>query len=239
MIMLTLAKLLFLTPFIAEMTPELNELEIVTCISSEEKTIFLKEMGLSSWQFWMQKNDDQIFFLHFLEGPMADKPEFVATRFQLLVDERQTCAVHLQNLFPAISDSIKKVEKVLELDFSEEEPASQFPCCFFYPLLPGKVKDHREYCRQAMNEKKEQTRQACRDFGISHLSKWIQKKDQSDYVLYYQKLVLSIDVCREHFLSLKSNLKAQAATQSLREQTGLSFEELFPVSEFIGEMKIN
>ena len=57
------------------------------------------------------------------------------------------------------------------------------------------------------------------------MKKWIQ---DGKYVLYYQKMSISPEEAREAFLTLKDNPKALQATQVLREQTGLNFEELCP-----------
>ena len=120
-----------------------------------------------------------------------------------------------------------QVLKVLELTFIQDN-SPFYPFCYALPLLPGKRLEHIEYCRQAMHEKKEQTTKACLAFGMRCLHKWIQEVEGQDFVLYYQEMQAPIEQCRSQFLALKDNEKALQATNTLRKQTGLTFEEFCP-----------
>lgn len=120
-------------------------------------------VGIESWSVWLQMNKIKKYYLHYYQGRSQD----------LYVDRLL---------------SFQNSEQVLELDFylPEDLPECTYPYCFFYPLLPDKVEDHREYCRRAMHENREQTTRACQAFGLVHLSKWIQTFNQCYYVLYTQ-----------------------------------------------------
>ncbi len=107
------------------------------------------------------------------------------------------------------------------------------------PLLPGKADDHRKYCRLAMHENKEQTTQACRKFGQVQMSKWIQHSAKADYILYDVLLSIPVEEGRKEYLALKDNPKAIAATQTLRSQTGLAFEELSPKVQCLYTLEID
>ena len=52
------------------------------------------------------------------------------------------------------------------------------------------------------------------------------KDPKRSYVLYYQKMTQPIEAGKAVFLKLKDNPKALQATQTLRQQTGLSYERL-------------
>lgn len=163
----------------------------------------------------------------------------VKAAFQRLLENKNSYALTIQKYFPDLSVRINRVEQVLELDFYEKEqvPSSLFPFCYALPIFPEKIEEHHIYCHQAMNEKKNQTIQACKSFGMIHLRKWIQENDNGNYILYYQIANTPFSQCREHFLSLETNQKAQEATRSLREQTGLKFSELCPIVNCVYTLK--
>jgi hypothetical protein len=143
--------------------------------------------------------------------------------------------VFQRHLSPEYSllNSMLKVDQVLHLSIDPAHPSQGFDLCYLLPLLPHKVDAHLEYCRAAMNEKKEPTIAACKSFGMVDLKKWIQVSPLRSYVLYYQKMAEPIDQDKEDFLALKDDPKALQATQTLRDQTGLTFEELSPLSSSI------
>ena len=198
-----------------------------------EKTTFMKNLGLQKWQVWHQFGPKSIdFCIHFVE--CLDLEPFFRT-FQEQVRMKNPYAVPwnewLLKTF-GVDVSIKaypKTQKVLELDFEDTHKIdTNYPFCYVLPLLPGHLDAHLQYCHEAMNEKKESIKAACKAFGMHSLHKWIEEVNGHNYVLYYQEMSLPSEEARNRFIKLKNEPKALAATQMLREQTGLQFEELSP-----------
>ncbi len=115
------------------------------------------------------------------------------------------------------------VEKVVSLDFGFDVAKPLYSYCYALPLID--VEGHREYCRQAMNERRTQTEKACRSFNIASIHKWIQ---DDKWVLYYQLMTSPVEVCREALFMLQHDTNAHIATKMLRETTGCTFTELCP-----------
>ena len=183
----------------------------IEAISSFKGTI----PGIDRWQLWIQNGPSNAqFCIHYLECQ-----DSTTCSMQLLQK-------HLSNDYSLLSPHCR-VEKVLDLVI-DSTPSEGYELVYLLPLLPNKVIEHREYCRLAMNERREATVAACKTFGMIHMKKWIQQSPSGDYVLYYQKMNKPLDEVRTAFLSLKDDPKALHTTKSLREQTGLSFEELSP-----------
>lgn len=233
-------QLLCVEPLIAEPSTLIEQLELSHpqqqhFYSELDKIEFQQKLGLNCWQLWIQEGPgDQYFCIQYLEcqNPIQLSEVFknewrnqngYALWLNHLFQTYFSCYSHLMNLS-------LKIEQVLDLPI-HSHPIEGYDFCYMLPLLPQKLEEHKEYCRLAMSDKKESTIAACKAFGMIHLQKWIQETSSQYYVLYYQKMTQPSEKARQAFLALKDNPKALQATQTLREQTGLSFEELSPKVE--------
>lgn len=196
---------------------------------------FLRSLGLTSWQFWHQK----------LKGGVDAR--IVDACIHRLVFEKES-SKFLQVFQDQIAHKVGyamaiahfcdfghgiKSEKILELEFYplKETRSTLYPDCHMLPLLAKMADKQKKYCQLAVEEKKELTTAICQRFGLAYMDKWLQKSALGDFVLYDQLHTVPHAASRENYLRLKSDPEALLATQSLREQTGLSFEELSPITE--------
>ena len=195
----------------------------------EGKDCLLKSAGLKRWQVWIQ----QEMCIHYVE---CQNSELLFTSFRQQISQQNLCALKWHQLMHHLTGTdftqqgFPKIHQVLELNFEGQKIGEipRHPYCYALPLLPSRLKSHYNYCNQAMHEKREATAQACVAFGMLSLHKCIQEINGSNYILYFQEMKAPLAEVRAHFSSLKDHPKALEATRSLREDTGLSFEELAP-----------
>lgn len=187
---------------------------------------FLDGLGIKKWQVWIQGGPRQ-FCIQYIE---SKDPKTVISAFKGNPRTQELNALFLTHLSQNSywANPSGKINQVLDLVIDPNSQGVSYDLCYMLPLLSGNVEAHKEYCRLAMNEKREQTVAACLAFKMIDLKKWIQETPEGDYVLYRQRMKEPVNVAREAFLALKDNPKALQATLTLREQTGSSFEELFP-----------
>ena len=202
--------------------------------SEEEKASFQRDLGILCWQLWIQDGPhNEIFCVQYIE---SQNPATFHNVFKEKIKQNRF-AGWLNGIFQrdlsteySLLDSRVKVKKVLDLPIDPTYESQRFDLCYLLPLLSGKVDEHFEYCRAAMNERREPTIAACKAFGMIDLKKWIQESPHRSYVLYYQKMAQPIDQDGDDFFALKDDPKSLEATKTLRDQTGLTFEELSPAS---------
>jgi hypothetical protein len=229
-------KLLCVDPITANPTDFVNILKsnaIQSVYFEKEKIEVKRALELNCWQIWIQEGPgNEHFCIQYIE--CQNPSELIkAVKEQTIVHNRYTTRLqHIFQTYLAADYSLKqpvfKIEMLLELPISTSHCSQTYHFCYMLPLLPDQLEEHREYCRAAMNENRKLTIAACQAFGMVHLKKWIQISDNRNYVLYYQEMTQPHEKAREAFLTLKNNPKALQATQTLRNHTGLSFEELSP-----------
>lgn len=194
---------------------------LIQIIPSHDRDLLHKRLHVESWQQWIQEEKLCIHCIHY------EDPNKFFISFQNLLAQGNSYAQLLDKTFSLAQLSFH-LEKVLDLMIDPTPDTGGYDFCYALPLLPQHLENHRDYCRKAMHEKKEQTIAVCKDFGMIFMKKWIQISQEGMYILYYQKMRSPLEKERKSFLALKDNPKALEATRSLREQTGLSFEELCP-----------
>ncbi len=200
--------------------------------SELEKKVFQQALEIERWQIWIQNGPAQEHFC--IQAIECQNPLTFFMAFKHQVEDQNRYALWLHHLFQTFFGAeysffqpTLKIEQVLHLPI-DQHMSKEYDFCYMLPLLSHKIDDHKEYCRAAMNEKREPTIKACQAFGMIEMTKWIQQSNDRNYVLYYQKMRQPIETSRQAFLALKDQPKALQATQTLREQTGLTFEELSP-----------
>lgn len=228
---LAMLPLLFVDPFAHN--PKVFEVTVKssqTPYSETDKLEFKKELQIHSWDLWIQEGpQDLSFCIHCID---TEDPSHFIDSFKKALFEKNSYALFLNNLLTkhlssnhSLINASYTVERVLDLMIDPDFIGSSYDFFYVLPLLPSQLENHREYCRLAMNEKKESTIAACKAFKMIWMKKWIQ---DGKYVIYYQKMTHSPKEARETFLSLRDHPKALLATKTLREQTGLEFQDLCP-----------
>lgn len=223
-------QLIFVDPIIGDPSTLTQELE-------QMQPMLYKDLGVDSWQVWIQKGPGSHHYG--IQRIVCREPESFASRFQEAAKKQQVYARLNELFFKAFScegyltKPTATIDEVLYLDIDPSNPSKGFEFCYMLPLLPGNIKAHEEYCRAAMEEKREHTIAACKAFGMIDMRKWIQQSPKGDFVLYYQRMAMPVQEARASFLTLKDEPKALQATLTLRNQTGVTFEELFPESNCI------
>lgn len=236
--LLSMVQFLCMDPIMADPlafieTIEAGSLQNQLNYSESDKRDFQQALGVDCWQIWIQEGPrNEHFCIHYIE---CRSPSELTNAFKNQLVCENPYALWLQAVFQtylpfeySLTQPEIKVGEVLDLPIDPSYSSRGYDFCYLLPLLPGKLEDHKEYCRLAMNEKREATIAACKAFGMIHLKKWIQESTDKQYVLYYQKMREPAEEARQAFLALKDQPKALQATQTLREQTGVSFEELSP-----------
>jgi len=195
----------------------------------DQKNRFLLEMGLGKWEIWHQHGKKDLY-LHCID---TSNPDHAALGFHHLLDIGNEYAKVLDQFFPRLLSPRVHVDNVIQIDCytPENRPSTLYTFCYALPLLRDKLSEHKEQCREAMGDKKDQTIQGCKLFGMAHLSKWVQDSDQGYWLLHYQEITKPMELSRDRFLRFKDNPGAIKTTEGLREQTGVSYEELFPFVE--------
>lgn len=201
--------------------------------SESDKADFQRDLEINCWQIWIQKGPGENHYcIQYIE---CLNPKKLMNAFADQKYHQNRFAAWLYHQFQtflpseySLRKSDLKINHVLHLSIDSHPDQKTVDFCYMLPLLPNQLEAHQAYCHEAMNEKREQTITACKAFGMAEIKKWIQESDDKNYVIYYQKMTQPIDQIREAFLSLKNHPNALKATQSLRDQTGLTFEELMP-----------
>ena len=201
--------------------------------SQSDKGDFQRALGINCWKIGIQEGqNNEHFCIHYIE---CKKPNEFVTSYRNKVRGQNRFAAWLHQLLQthlsleySLIHPLVKIHKVLDLAINPGDASPGYDFFYMLPLLPHKVEDHKEYCRLAMNEKSEETIASCKAFGMIDLKKRIQESPFQSYVLYFQKMAHPIEHSRQVFLSVKNNTQALQATQTLRDQTGLLFENLCP-----------
>ena len=111
---------------------------------------------------------------------------------------------------------------------------------FFYPLLPGKEKEHRQFRQEAMGQKRGRHEAMMHAFGVSHLSTWLQKVENYQYIVVYTER--RADTPSTHGERLRQGegfTEWQEISAILMSHTGLRLDELSPDTEWLTQPKIH
>jgi hypothetical protein len=232
--MILLLPILFCDLFHKDFSPIILTLQSPSPLYNEEDKILFKHvLKIQRWDLWIQEGPKNLTFC--IHTIYTQDPSLLISSFKQALAERNRYAVFLDLLFrESFSSSYSllssSLEEVLYLNMNSPSSSMSDDFCYVLPLLQGKLESHKEYCHLAMTTHKEATIAACKAFKMVDMRKWIQDEK---YILYYQRMTTSVDEARNSFLSLKDSIKAKEATATLRDHTGLTFEELCPLTRCI------
>ncbi len=196
---------------------------------------FRQAIGLTGWDSWIHHSHRGDFFIHGLE---CNDLEELFTNLQQQIHEGHPRALWLKDFYLDIlgkdyshPSATPEVEPVLNLDIPGELN-QQRPIVsrgFVYPLLPTKVNEHREFCRQCAGEHRMRVQDSCQQFGIVKHQKYIQKTPHQDYVVIYQeKVAWTPEEEKQVSEKAEQNPSWRWVSDVLRKHTGLKQEQLNP-----------
>ena len=207
--------------------------------SERQKREFWQFLGIDKWTAWLQHTDQGDYFIHCIEGDSSDR---ISAGLRKKIEEQHPVGLwirdfYLEGLGKDYQDpsAQPQLEQILDLDVDCEitKNSEIVSRGFCFPLLPGKTAAHVEFCRACMEEKRELFESSLRSFGIRKISKYLQRAERQDYVVYYQEL----DVTRSREFQLQRPHETFApfcwVSEMLTDHTGMDYDARCPRLEFL------
>lgn len=197
---------------------------------------FWDHLGMTGFESWLQQTPNGDFLIHCLEG------ESFIQIFKNLRDQialGNSIALKLQHFYQnvlgknySLPEIEPRIERLLEISLP---PSSNFlKRGFFYPLLPSKEEEHRQFRKEAMGKKRGRHEAMMQAFGVSHLSAWLQKVENQQYiVIYTERRADTPFTPKERLRQGEGSVEWQEISAILMSHTGLRLDELSPNTEWL------
>ena len=150
---------------------------------------FWTHLAMPGFESWLQPNPQGNFMIHCLEGDSLEK---IFKGLREKITEKNPIALGLQSFYLnvfgkdySLPEAKPRIECVQDTIVSSITPEKVLKKAFFFPLLKHKEKEHRQFRKEAMGEKRERHEASMRAFGVSRLTVWLQEDALGKNMIVY------------------------------------------------------
>ncbi len=202
-------------------------------------------IGLDRWQCWLQHTPTRDYFIHCIETRSLEE---LFAKLQEQIQSGHPQAQWLRDFYLdafgkdyAHPSAVPDIEPLFNMEIPSQdiEQGDIFSRGFVYPLRPNKVQEHREFCRQAQGEYRMRMHDACRQFQITKVNRFLHKTPHQDYLVLYQEYIpFTPEQDEQAQKARKNNPSWQWLSDILIAHTGLTLEQLEPKIEALTKQPI-